>query len=128
MIEYALHTLSDDVDKARFEMIKWVAAPEEMYFQTVLMNSPFRGRIEVNSKNVIAQNCKTYANFNPAGKPFTGHPYIFTIEDVDELETLSGDHYFARKFDATVDDDVLDRLDETIAGEQKGWSVENQKG
>ena len=40
----------------------------------------------------------------------TGHPDVFTVEDLDEL--ICADAYFARKFDSAKDAAVLDALDQ----------------
>lgn len=44
----------------------------------------------------------------------TGHPDILTAKDFTELQAVP--EYFARKFDITVDADVLDQLDEIVIG------------
>ena len=98
----------------RFDALPSVAVPEENWYQTVLMNSEFADRIEVNSPDMVGQNCKTYAHFNQEGKPFTGHPYILTEADEGLLRDLSATHFFARKFDMGTDAGVLDWIDESL--------------
>ena len=88
--------------------------PEENYYQTLLMNSSFKGEIDVNSPEMVAQNCKTYAHFLPEGRPFTGHPYILTVEDTECLIEYAKSRFFARKFDETVDSDILNWIDENL--------------
>ena len=114
MAEHVITTLEKQEFRKRFSPVERVAVPEENWFQTVLMNSPFGSRIEVNPPEMIAQNCKTYANFSPVGKPFTGHPYVFTVEDSAELAELAEDYYLARKFDESQDPCVLDWIDENL--------------
>lgn len=111
MVAHVLDVMGDEGSRAKYLPVEGVGCPEENYFQTLLMDSPFKDRIEVNPTDMVAQNCKTYANFNPVGRPFTGHPYIFTMADTAELKGLSSSHYFARKFDETVDSGVLDWID-----------------
>ena len=88
--------------------------PEENYYQTLLMNSSFKEEIDVNPPEMVAQNCKTYAHFLPEGRPFTGHPYIFTVKDTKCLMEQANNRFFARKFDETVDSDILNWIDENL--------------
>jgi len=73
---------------------------EEIYFQTIILNSPF--------KNNIVNNNLRYIEWEP-GKP---NPRIFTTEDFDSLKVSS--QLFARKFDIGIDEEILDRLDQLI--------------
>ena len=98
--------------KSKYYPLYFVLTPDECYYQSVLMNSCFSSRIKVNPPMMIEQNCKTYAHFNPEGKVFTGHPYVFTMADKDLLKKLSTEKFFARKFDETVDREILCWVDE----------------
>ncbi|HEX2233045.1 MAG TPA: hypothetical protein VHG69_06730 [Thermoleophilaceae bacterium] len=72
-------------------------APSESFFATALMNDPGLR---------VSHDDRRYVRFQP-GAP---SPDVLTIADLDELKA-SGAH-FARKFDAALDDRVLDGLDE----------------
>lgn len=86
--------------------------PEESFFQIMTKRSPVSELVQVNPPDMVAQNCKTWAYFSDEGKPFKGHPYIFTV---DEYEKLINNHFwFARKFDTTVDEEILNMLDKNI--------------
>lgn len=82
--------------------------PEETYFQTMVMRSEAKGFVSVNPPDMVAQNCKTWAYFEDIGKPFKGHPYIFTVNEYDKL--TNNDRWFARKFDITVDSNIINLL------------------
>lgn len=82
--------------------------PEESFFQIVTMKSPLKTLVDINPIDMIEQNCKTWAFFSGEGKPFVGHPYVFTCDEFDLLE--KSDRWFARKFDMTVDEQVLEKL------------------
>ncbi len=86
--------------------------PEETFFQIMTMQSKVANLVEVNEKNDILQNCLTYAHFRDEGKPFTGHPYILSKNDFNKLIKLP--QFFARKFDTTVDSEILNVLDEYL--------------
>jgi hypothetical protein len=69
--------------------------PDECFFQTLLMNSALADTIE--------RRTLTFIDWRP---PWPG---ILTVSDLPRL--LESDCLFARKFDAGVDAEVLDRLD-----------------
>ncbi len=83
--------------------------PEEVFFQTMVMRSPLKNIVTINSKDAVEQNCKTWAYFFDKNKPFKGHPYIFTKQEYEKL--INKDCWIARKFDTQVDEEILDSLD-----------------
>lgn len=87
--------------------------PEETYFQIMAMRSPVKNQVEVNSIDMVEQNCKTWAYFSDAGKPFKGHPYIFTKNEFERIKNSK--FWFARKFDESVDSDIMDMIDKEIS-------------
>lgn len=87
--------------------------PEETFFQIMTMHSPIKEYVQVNPINQINQNCKTWAYFSDIDKPFKGHPYIFTVNELGKL--VHSNFWFARKFDVDVDSEILDLLDKHIA-------------
>lgn len=64
------------------------------------MNSSFRDR--------VAPDDLRYVDWTGGGD----HPKVLTLRDLDAL--LASSKLFARKFDPTVDEVVLDRLDATV--------------
>lgn len=88
--------------------------PEETFFQIMTMRSPVKELVHINPPDMVAQHCKTWAYFTDVDKPFTGHPYIFTVNEYDRL--VSSDFWIARKFDTGVDSRILDMLDTVIRG------------
>lgn len=111
MVDYLLSISEIFNSKNKFYPLTGVSVPEENYYQTVLMNSKFKSLIDVNPPEMVAQNCKTYANFLPDGKVFTGHPYTITMDDTKHLIKLAESKFFARKFDETLDSDIFDWID-----------------
>ena len=79
-----------------------VLIPDEIFFQTLVMNSPYRD-------TVVDANLRYIDWSTDPG------PAILGIGDLAKL-TSSG-MLFARKFDQTVDREILDRLDEHIDAE-----------
>lgn len=85
------------------------STPEETYFQIMSMMSPYSNMIDINQKDMILQNCKTWAYFFDKEKEFKGHPYIFTMKEYEKLKECN--FWFARKFDIQIDEEILDELD-----------------
>jgi Core-2/I-Branching enzyme len=77
-----------------------VKIPEEIFFQTVLMNSPFKNQIENDNLRYIIWQSPSR------------HPEILRKSDFSGC--INSKKLFARKFDCTVDEEVLCMLDEAI--------------
>jgi len=78
---------------------------DEIFFQTILMNSPLR--FEVVNDN------KRYIDWTKRGGPV---PNVLTSEDFPKL--MKSGMWFARKFDMNVDSAVLDGIDRNIMNSQ----------
>lgn len=81
---------------------KYVDVPDEHFFHTLLLNSPFG--------DSIVNDDLRYADWSAHGP----NPSILRSDNFDAL-AQTGD-LFARKFDATVDHEILDIIDERILG------------
>ena len=95
--------------------------PDETFFQTITMNSPFSKYLTAEYPPIYdtepgSQPCMTYANFITPTKSFRGHPHIITTEDFDRI--MAKKALFARKFDINVDSKVLDMIDIRIKNEE----------
>lgn len=95
-VEYVLDLLDEHPEIVRFYRRSFI--PDEMFFQTILMNSELRDEVVNDSKR-----------FTDWSKRCVPTPAILLAEDVPRLER-SG-QFFARKFDTTMDSRVLDLLD-----------------
>jgi Core-2/I-Branching enzyme len=71
---------------------------DEAYIPTLMMGSPFA--------SAVTGHNLTFAKWTPTSGP---HPKTLHIEDLAEL--LSSNKLFARKFDALVDEAVMNKLD-----------------
>ena len=98
LVSYVLNFLENNSSVRSF--FKRALIPSEMIFQTVLMNSPFRDR--------IVNDNKRYMDFKGA------HPRILTKHDYPELK--KSEKLFARKFNPTIDKEILDIIDREIIG------------
>lgn len=84
-------------DPGLIRFFRHVRIPDEIFFQTLIMNSPFRKR--------LADGDLRYVDWREGGNS----PRVLTCEDLPSLATT--DALFARKFDPDVDSEVLDRVD-----------------
>lgn len=98
-----------EADKKQWRRLLQSVTPEEVFFQTLAMQSPLAHTVEVKPKAAVGQNCKTWAYFYDDDKPARNHPYIFTEKEYDKL--INRDCWFARKFDSKVDSKIFDLLD-----------------
>lgn len=112
IIEFILKEYTEINNRYVNILLNDVWTPEEIFFQTVVMNGLFKKQIELNPKEMISQNCKTWAYFFDENKSFNGHPHIFTKEEFTKL--VNNNFWFARKFDINVDSKILDMIDEKI--------------
>jgi hypothetical protein len=95
----------DEYVRANPEFVRFfehVLVPDEMFFQTIVLNSPFRDR--------LAPDDLRYIDW----REDLDHPRILTMAEFDAL--MRSPKLFARKFDPEVDAAVLDRIDGALAG------------
>lgn len=78
-----------------------VDVPDELFFQTILLNSPEREHIVNDNLRYIQWKDESAAG-----------PSVLTTADFEEL--VHSSKLFARKFDATVDEEILDMIDKQI--------------
>jgi len=93
-------------NRAFVNFFKYVDVPDEIFFQTIILNSPLE-RMAVNDN-------LRYLEWND---PDSGSPAVLRKSDFGKL--LSSPKLFARKFDVHVDADVLDLIDREILGENR---------
>ena len=77
-------------------------APDEIFFQTILLNSKDK-RIQDN----IVNNNKRFIRWKNSGM---SHPEVLQKEDL--LDLKNSDSLFARKFDINIDSEILNLIDE----------------
>jgi hypothetical protein len=99
-VEYLLGYLRTTPSYTRY--FRRVSTPDEMFFQTLLLNSPVAAR--------IVNDDLLYQDWQGGGS----HPRVFRCDDMGSL--LSSGAPMARKFDENVDAHVLDLIDAVRAG------------
>ena len=98
-LNYILDFLKNNSAYRRFH--KATFAPDELFFQGILLNAKDEKLL-----NSIANDHKRYINWEDTRQC---HPEVLQKYDFDEIE--KSDALFARKFDAEVDDEILDLID-----------------
>jgi hypothetical protein len=97
-LEYVVTRESRTID-----FFRWVACPEESFFQSILMSSPLAP--------TLVNDDLRYVDWSEGG----ASPRVLTVFDLDRM--LASDALFARKFDPRVDPDVIDLLDARAQGQ-----------
>lgn len=93
------------------ECFKKTLCADEIFLQTIYLNSPFYQEDTHRYKSDSADNeCieRTYLDVNRAIDWHRGNPYTFRIGDKEML--LSSHCFFARKFDERTDKEIIDFL------------------
>lgn len=126
-VAYILEMLKDENDPI-VRVFRNFETPVESFFQTMIMRSALSGAILKEMRTVVPDRSVlssedywlgnwglvyphqlTKAYFRDEGKPFTGHPYVYTIKQLEQIKQFP--QFFARKFDQSVDAAVLDAID-----------------
>jgi hypothetical protein len=97
--ELVVRETTDDSKLERY--FRTTKLPDEMFFQTILMNSPLADSVINRSSTFALWQRDTY------------HPAILEKKHIPMLRELP--HLFARKFDEEANPGVLDALDATLA-------------
>jgi hypothetical protein len=86
-------------NQAFVEFFRHVHIPDEIFFHTILMNSPLRHR--------LVNDHLRYVDWSRPNPPY---PAVLCTQDFERF--IHTHNLFARKFDVTVDTDVLDMIDQ----------------
>ncbi len=98
-IEYLHHFIQDN--PRVLEYFKHAFIPDELFFQTLVSNSPFADQVTGSSL--------TYEDWEAPAPPYPA------ILDGSYLSVLAASHkLFARKFDETKNADILERIDQLL--------------
>lgn len=97
-VGYILKFISENNQFIRF--FKATRCPDEMFFQTIIMNSPF--------KNLVVNDNLRYIDWSNGGN----HPRIILKDDLHKI--ISSNKLFARKFDMDVDEEIINMIDERL--------------
>ena len=106
--DMAAEALNRSRDRRVAAVFRNVGAPDETFFQSALLNSPYADRVRVNPWDERRQMTRTFTDFD-SGPTFTGHPAFLGVDYFEQL--VASDALFARKFDVDQDAEILDLID-----------------
>ena len=94
------------------EFFKRTAIPDEIFFQTILMNSSYRSRIVNDNKRYIdwSKSIDSHGSRDSRGGGYG--PKILAKDDFEKMK--KSNKLFARKFDPDIDKEVLNIIDQDI--------------
>jgi len=95
LVKYLLDYIKTNPRIVRFFKLSW--APDELFFQTILYNSPYRDKMMNNNLRYI-----DWSEVKPS-------PKTFTVADVPQL--IASGKLYARKFNMQADEQVFNELD-----------------
>jgi len=98
-VNYVQEYVSNHPEIVRF--YRHCRIPDEMFFQTIIMNSPLRSDVVNDDRMFLVWKGKR-------------NPEILREKDFEEM--VRSDKLFARKFDINIDERILDLVDERIHG------------
>jgi hypothetical protein len=101
--EYVLRFFEENPRYVKF--FKHTKHPDEYFWHTILLRSPLKETVELKPLR--------YEPFEER-RPFRGHGRVLRKEDLAELKAQSSKCFFAKKFDTTVDSDILHLIDRHI--------------
>ena len=100
--KYIYKFLDENRDYEKF--FKYTFISDEIFFQTILLNSRFKSQIINNNLRLIDWN-------GPVN-----YPKIFTSKDFGEIKNSKA--LFARKFDSSVDGKIITMIDDKLSNER----------
>lgn len=92
-----------ELTRRHLDFLRHVQAPDELFFQNLLMQGPHRDRLAERNRHFVAWS------------GIGGSPKTLTMGEAEEL--LATPLWFARKFDETVDRRVLELLAQRIGAD-----------
>ena len=107
-IEYVAAFVERSPSYVRF--FRFVDVPDEIFFHTILLNSPLRGELVNDDLRYVEWRDPEVA----------GGPALLGTPDLEKV--MSSTSLFARKFDITFDADVLDLIDARIEEDERSAS------
>ena len=90
-------------------------AADEVFIQTILMNSRYKEKIK-NISETVSSNARLIDRTRPDGK---NSPHVWRNNELDYILSRSGAFCFARKFDENIDLEIAENICSIIKGNMK---------
>lgn len=108
-VEHVLDYIEHNKEIINF--YRYTRFSDEQVFQTIIMNSNYAKNVVKNNLRHIDWSSVDLTTLDWIDNP--PHPKVLTISNLKSL--LKSKHFFARKFDDTIDGKILDELDKFIS-------------
>jgi len=99
------HYVYNNLDKYE-KIFRWSYCGDEVFIQTLLLNSPFKDNLFVPESKNNHFACVRLIDWH------RGNPYVWRAEDYDEI--MASPCLFARKFDLNIDREIVEKILESI--------------
>lgn len=93
-----------------YRCFRWTLAPDEVFIQSILMDSPYQMAIAGIDRDISA-NSRLIDRTRPDGK---NSPHIWRLFEFDYIINQPEEICFARKFDERVDFEIAEKIYKTI--------------
>jgi hypothetical protein len=120
-VNYILELINNNKDIINF--YRYSKFPDEQFFQTVIMNSPFSDKTVCDNLRLICWPSFNWKEVDWYKNP--PHPLTLTVKDFNSIK--KSQKFYARKLDEDVDADILDLIDTLILGRISGINEQNNK-
>lgn len=107
--DLALYTVAH-IEEAK-KRTRYTFAPDECVLQTLVYQSKYKDKLYCMDYNDDYTSNQRYIDWK------RGNPYVWTIKDYDEL--MNSGYLFARKFDLSVDREIIERIYTEIIQKQQ---------
>ena len=112
--EFAKYVVSKEMwIRKRFSKTR---CPDELFMQTVIVNSPFKSELLENAFEGDYGTCLRHIDWK------RGNPYVFHNSDFEEL--IHAKELFARKFDWNLDKEIIYRLKNYLDKDGENYKLE----
>lgn len=98
--EFADYSANSYLSYEMQDYYRYTLTPDEQFFQTLIMASPYKDMVDKRNMRCIRMETKNEE---------TAHAAVLTMSDLGGLFNSAG--LFARKFDDTVDDEVIKAIE-----------------
>lgn len=98
-------------EKWIYNVFKETVCCDEVFLQTIIINSKFKDSLFHSNFDNDSHAIMRYIDWN------RGNPYVFRNSDLDEL--LNSEYLFARKFDSSVDDNIINNIKSRLSGKNE---------
>lgn len=99
---------------------RWGLAVDEVFIQSLIMNSSFKSKLLWDSKRFVSHNVHLIDRSRPDGK---NSPHIWRSDEFDYIISSPERFCFARKFDENVDIQIVEKIKDFILNRNESAAI-----